>query len=286
MKGASLKQPSAHFFMSVGIISYEEFLLYITETNHNLPEKAALMTFDDGYIEHYETVFPLLKKFGFSAIFSPVVLSAKRKKVLDVNKIHFILSVAESQINELIEEIFNLLDKYRKKYNLESNEYYYAKLAQPSRFDKAEIIFVKRILQRDLPSRLRSLITDELFKRYVTKDEAGFAAELYMNESQLREMFESGMGIAGHGWQHCWLNAVDSKTQKSEIIRSKEFIEKITGRNNNLIFCYPYGGWDKELLDILRNEKFIAGFTTQVALATDKHNALLLPRVDTNDIPY
>lgn len=37
-----------------------------------LPDNAVLLTFDDGYRSHYERVFPLLKAFGYPAVFSLV----------------------------------------------------------------------------------------------------------------------------------------------------------------------------------------------------------------------
>ncbi|MGE5591648.1 MAG: polysaccharide deacetylase family protein [Bacillota bacterium] len=34
-----------------------------------LPPRPVVLTFDDGYISHYRTVFPLLRKYGFSGVF-------------------------------------------------------------------------------------------------------------------------------------------------------------------------------------------------------------------------
>lgn len=38
-----------------------------------LPERAVLLTFDDGYANNYSIAFPILKKFGAKAVISPVV---------------------------------------------------------------------------------------------------------------------------------------------------------------------------------------------------------------------
>lgn len=36
---------------------------------HEIPEKSVVLTFDDGHIDHYTTVFPVLKEFGFTGTF-------------------------------------------------------------------------------------------------------------------------------------------------------------------------------------------------------------------------
>jgi len=49
---------------------------------------------------------------------------------------------------------------------------------------------------------------------------------------------------------------------------------------------YPYGGWNESLLGILRRKGCTAGLSTRVAVADlDRDDPLLLPRVNTNDLP-
>ena len=56
------------------------------------PKNAILLTFDDGLIDHYISVFPLLDKHGIQGCFYPSNMPIEESKVLDVHKIQFILA--------------------------------------------------------------------------------------------------------------------------------------------------------------------------------------------------
>ncbi len=57
-----------HGYVSVGI----DDLIAANEGERSLPEKAVLLTFDDGYRGMYEQVFPLLKLFNYRAVLAVV----------------------------------------------------------------------------------------------------------------------------------------------------------------------------------------------------------------------
>ena len=50
-------------------ISLDQLMNHL-QTGLPLPKKPILLTFDDGYSGHYEYVYPLLKKYGYPAVFS------------------------------------------------------------------------------------------------------------------------------------------------------------------------------------------------------------------------
>ncbi|HEX2972812.1 MAG TPA: polysaccharide deacetylase family protein [Tepidisphaeraceae bacterium] len=267
------------------LVTAAELAQACSDTAATLPSNAALLTFDDGYIDHYSVVAPILADLGLSAVVAPVGKAVLEGKVLDVNKIHFILAAMQDRIDQVVAELFALLDRYRDTWGLEANQAYWSRLAQPNRFDPAEIIFLKRMLQRDLPIELRNVLVDSLFRRYVTADEHAFAAELYMNLDQLRELSRAGIGIACHGYDHLWLGTLSQPQQVQQIRRSLDFLSLVTDTAAGWIFTYPYGSHSPALLDLAREHGCIAGFTTDVAIASSRHNPLLLPRLDTNDLP-
>jgi peptidoglycan/xylan/chitin deacetylase (PgdA/CDA1 family) len=250
-----------------------------------LPKNSILLTFDDGLKDHFLHVFPVLQKLNIQGLFFPTAETIESKKVIDVHKIHFILANCENK-NKIIDEIFTFINKNKKEYALNSPESYFKELAIPNRFDTKEVIFIKRILQRALPRRLRSQIVDYLFKKFVTEDEKSFSEELYLSYDDIHEMQESGMYFGSHGYSHEWLTYLNETELNLELKKMFEFNLKINKNNDDMIMCYPYGNHDENLIKKLTDEGYKAGLTTIVGDSTlDEKNAFLLKRFDTNDFP-
>lgn len=257
---------------------------------HKLPSHAVLLTFDDAYIDHFTCVFPILKNEGVQGAFYAPVKAITQHKVLDVNKIHFILaSTPDKKMSSLLKEIDLLLDKYREAYHLENYEYYYKKLAQSNRFDTKEVIFVKRLLQVELVEELRNIITTELFEKIVGAEESTFSRELYMSVDQIKYMVNAGMHIGSHGYDHYWLGSLSKEKQEVEIKESLKFIENIGGDIKHWTICYPYGDYNEDTITLLKENHCALGFTTEVRLADINNqmgdNVFKIPRLDTNDLP-
>lgn len=266
------------------VVSMEE-VIAATRGDRVLPDRALLLTFDDGYRDHYQHVLPQLVDRGLQGSFFPPVCAVREGRLLDVNKIHFILaSGADPQ--RLIDEIFATLDANRAEYALPSNTKYFETYSKESRYDDPQVTFVKRVLQKGLPKSLREPLIDRLFHRFVSEDERDFAAELYMNSADLRELHSAGMFIGSHGDQHLWLNTLSVEQQRREIDASLNFLTELGVPTHDWVVCYPYGGYDNSLLEILRDRQCALGLTVEMGMADlTRHDPLLLPRLDTNDLP-
>lgn len=279
-----------HILKHYNVIRMED-LFAAVRGEKTFPKNSLLLTFDDGYVDHYQFVFPVLVRYGIQGSFFVPGKAIQEHRVLDVNKIHFILASVRDK-KSLVKKIFSLLDKHRGEHKLESNETYYKKLAVKNRFDSAEVIFIKRLLQKGLPEKLRNSIVDTLFEKYVSKNEEDFSRELYMSTSQLKEMAKKGMYIGSHGWEHYWLDTLSPEHQEKEIKLSLEFLKSLglgaaVGEGmKEWAMCYPYGKSNDSLLGILKNYGCVVGLTTEVEIADlEKHHNLAFPRLDTNDLP-
>jgi peptidoglycan/xylan/chitin deacetylase (PgdA/CDA1 family) len=145
---------------------------------------------------------------------------------------------------------------------------------------------LKLLLQRELPEPVRAEIVRRLFSEHVTADEAAFACELYMSLDQIACLQRHGMHIGSHGYTHAWLNHVPPEVQAAEIDRSLEFLRKLGIGTGDWTMCYPYGGFNDSLLQIVRGRQCRLGFTVEARVADlDTDDRLTLPRLDTNDLP-
>jgi len=248
------------------------------------PDKRVLLTFDDGYIDHYLNVFPILEQNNIQGFFSMPGKIVREKKVLDVNKIHFIL--ASGEIGAIKKRLFERLDYYRgREYTYPSNEELYEKLAVANRFDGKDVIFIKRTLQVGLPERLRNIITDELFREFVTAQESAFVDELYMNLDQAKTMARHGMVFGIHGYDHYWQNHLTEGALQTDLTQALDVFDGIVPLRG-WVNCYPYGSYSESVIRISRALGASAGFSSDVAVFhPESDDPFKIPRLDTNDFP-
>ena len=266
------------------IIKMEDFVDAI-ELNKKLPANSALLTFDDGYIDHYTQVLPVLVANKIQGSFFIPARLIKDNIVLDVNKIHFIVEECKN-IKILVAYLFKLLDANRIEYNLESNDFYYNKLAIANRFDNADIIFIKRILQSELCLNLREKIVDDLFAKFIKVSENIFSKELYLNIDQIKLMINCGMHIGAHGYNHFWLGKLDKIEQENEIKKSISFLDELGIEEKYRTLCYPYGSFNEITIKLLEKYKFKSAFTTIPSIVNlELEHKYKIPRLDTNDLP-
>jgi peptidoglycan/xylan/chitin deacetylase (PgdA/CDA1 family) len=250
-----------------------------------LPPAPLLLTFDDGYADHFTQVFPILRGENLPGCFFPPAACILDRRILDVNKIHFVLA-AVPEPQRIVDRILRTVAEYGPACGARSGDYYWTKLAVASRFDGKEVVFIKRALQRELPEPLRQPILDQLFREYVTADDISFANELYMSEDQIACLHGSGMYIGGHGHGHYWLDCLDREGQQREIELTRGFLRRVGTRLDGWIIGYPHGAYDDALLKILESAACRIGLTTSVGIADlGRDTPLTLRRLNANDLP-
>ena len=251
----------------------------------SLPAASALLTFDDGYTDHFTNVFPQLSRRGIQGSFYIPAQTVKDHKVLEVNKIHFILACVPD-VQRLIDRIEAMVGELREEHSLEDIEEYKKCHAVASRWDPPEVKYVKNMLQKGLPQAVRTQLVDLLFQEHVSADEASFSAELYMDEEQIGCMRSFGMHIGSHSYDHQHLDQMTVEEQHNDIRKSAEFLRALGVPSDEWTFCYPHGKYNDTLVGVLEEHGFLLAFSLRVALARlSQSNRLQLERIDTNDLP-
>jgi peptidoglycan/xylan/chitin deacetylase (PgdA/CDA1 family) len=247
-----------------------------------LPERAVLLTFDDGYRDHADYVFPALERRGIKGAYYPVVDATLQRRMLSVNLVHFVLAAAPD-IYGLVREVEAAIGAYE---GLPTIDHYREKYLASTRLDVAEVIYLKRLFQVALPQKPRREIVEQLFRRHVSADPSGFAEDLYMGAEDLIRLADAGHHIGGHTASHPWLGTLSADEQESEVDAGLAMMKQLGLNDLPFTFCYPYGSFSHETLRILERRRCQLAFTADVSLVdVAAVQRLEVPRLDTIDLP-
>ncbi len=257
------------------ILSMEEFI----NNDFDNTKKNCLLTFDDGYIDHYDFVFPILIDKNIKGSFFTPVDTIIDNTLLDVNLIHLILASGEES------KILDRLIYHYGKMELEIPIVNYIQsINTDSRYDTETTIIIKRLLQTVLPFEIRTNICRHLLIDFLDESEKELAKSFYLSKQNIREMISEGMHFGSHGKSHFWFSSLKKSEQEEEIKSSIEFLSSLYSVDFDLTMCYPYGDYNNETLDLLKKYNFQVAVTTEPrTFHPERDNLLEIPRWDTND---
>jgi peptidoglycan/xylan/chitin deacetylase (PgdA/CDA1 family) len=85
---------------------------------------------------------------------------------------------------------------------------------------------------------------------------------LQMTKEEIKLLSQSPLSTIGcHGYYHNDLSKISLHKASDEIIRSKQFIENITGKEIDA-FAFPYGAYSREVITVAKS----TGFTKLLAM--------------------
>ncbi len=271
-----------YFNDKYGFISQNDFLESITKGRKN---DGIILTFDDGLLCHYQYVFHELKKRNLWGIFYIPTSPFIKNKILDVHRIHILLSKISARsiysylIKSNIDNLFdnNKIEEFKElTYLTQKNDEY--------------TLSVKRILNYFLLYQHRENVIDKLFKMFINSEYT--INDYYLNIDNLKEMSSNGMVIGSHTENHMVMSKLSNEAQKNEIISSFNFLEKKLGNLSIKTFCYPYGGFhtfNKKTEQILEDYGCVFSFNVEqrdISLDDLKNRKQALPRYDCNQFLY
>ena len=255
-------------------------LRYALDGRHSLPPRAALLTFDDGFIDHFATVFPLLRERGLSGVFFIAHdACGPSPRVLGVHKTHFLLARlgAHALGRAVLEESRIAADVAGRTGSVFGND----------RWDAQDEHAVRHLLNYELPLGEAERVLDLLFARHVGETGA-FARSLYLDEAQIRAMAAGGITFGYHTRSHRMLSRLEPAQQRDELAGGVDWIGGLTGQAS-VPFCYPWGGiktYTAETVRALSDLGYSLAFNTVRRRLRIGHDGRYeLPRIDTRDLP-
>lgn len=84
-----------------------------------------------------------------------------------------------------------------------------------------------------------------------------FSGNQHLTKSDIRTLSEMGHEIGSHSQTHAYLPFLDNKEVRRELALSKEVLEDIVGKPVTSL-SFPYGGWNRRIWEIAREEGYTA----------------------------
>lgn len=246
-----------------------------------LPDRPCVLTFDDGYADHFDHVFPALQARKAAGYFFAPHMSLVQRELLEVNKVQFILASTDTPDSLAAE-----LDAHLQTTGQFDIQALRVEHCAPNRYDGPEVAYFKRLLQHVLPAKTRRSAIDSLFAKHVSKDALDFASSLYLTVEQAQEMRAHGNEFGGHGGSHLWHAKVSPSELAEEVSGSIAALKAIGAPVEGGSYCYPFGSQN----DVVRTAISEAGFSTAFTVQPDLFDMvggdrLQICRLDTNDLP-
>jgi peptidoglycan/xylan/chitin deacetylase (PgdA/CDA1 family) len=233
-----------------------------------LPADAALLTFDDGLVDHDRVVAPRLAARGWPGI---CFVTARRpgERLSVGHAIHVLLAVlSPADLRAAVVADLDVPDRARF-------------LAAERREEAAgvePIDVLKRPLQRDVADAaepiLGRLIADRL------GPESDVADALHLAPAQLDNVRRAGLTIGGHGRRHLWFDHAPPPAVRAEIADSAAFLG---GEPRPWPFAYPYGAAGPGTGRTLAGAGFAAAFHASPRAAS---GTMDLGRFDAEDAGF
>lgn len=206
----------------------------------SLPSRAAAITFDDGYADNYQVALPILQRHGLPATFFIAV------GFLDGGRM-FNDTVIET-VRRCTEPVLDLAGLGLGRYDLSS-------------------ITAKR---QAIPKLLGQIKYQSLEQRLEMVDAVAEVAnvtlpdDLMMTGSQLKGLYQAGMGVGAHTVHHPILSKLEPGQAEREIADGRDFLQALLGVSVTLL-AYPNGKPDTDYQQVHTQMAQRLGFKAAVS---------------------
>ena len=231
-----------------------------------LPKRAVVLTFDDGYADNLWNAKPLLEKYELPATI-------------------FVTTGSLDNSNEFwwddLERILLQPRKLPKRLQLQIQGKSYEWPVISSGEREIAYMAIHQILQ-PLKASERDPVIDKLFVR-ANVDPKGRPDYRPLTTDELIQLAQSKfIDIGAHAVTHPFLSVMSRDSQFVEIFGSRKKLEDILGCRVNT-FSYPYGNLSADTVDMVAEAGFVSALTIDDDAVRKGTNPLLLGRFGVGD---
>ncbi len=245
----------ARNFSVIGLSDLDDHLA----TGRALPDRPALITFDDGYRDNYDAAFPVLRAMGLPAVIFLITGAIGTDRVMWWDELPYLLANTALSRAELplvgVREL----------------------AAGPDRAAlRADLL---RAL-KEVPDERRATAMEEL-RVALGVAAPRLSSPLFIGWDEVEDLVAHGVECQPHTVDHPLLTRVNDRRARDEVARSAADIAERTGRTARA-FAYPNGSYDASTLDALRAAGISIGFTMRLGpcrAAAVGSSPLEIPRV-------
>lgn len=246
-----------------------------------LPERAIIITLDDGLREQYEVALPVLQQHGVPALFFINTRPIEEGLVSAVHQIHLLR--ANMDPNEFADQVRNKALQRGIKIDDDADV---DKATAHYKYDTPEIKRLKYLLNFTLNRQQRDAIIREMFDDFFNHSEHTISQELYMTREHIAELGRAEL-IGNHAHEHLPLGLLSSSDLQHQMSRSTELLADWAGYRPYAL-SYPYGSRDaanRLAAQVAEGYGTRLAFTMERAGNPDLTDPLHLARFDSNDAP-
>lgn len=258
-----------HFQAQMAVLRKHAQILNLEDLIHgisqdDLPQKAAAVTFDDGYLDFHLRAMPVLKSFNIPA--TVFITTGYLGRTYWWDELEEILSAEDIDIPFLQQVMDDHKIAWESAPGNQGEQYQLPAIRKD---------LYNYLLELDIQKRDATL---SQLRKNLTWDGAHPEEQRGMTGEEIRKLVESGLvSIGSHGVSHTPLEGLSPKAQEGEIANSKVTLEKLT--NKPVIgFSYPHGSKNNHVQNLVHKYGYLYACASYNDIAWRGCGSYNLPR--------
>jgi peptidoglycan/xylan/chitin deacetylase (PgdA/CDA1 family) len=256
----SFERQMEYFCRNYEIIRLDKLVEHIRQAKA-LPEKALVITFDDGYKDNYLYAYPILKKYHIPATIFLTTGHIGSSKLFWFDEIRYVI-----QLTPFSQLEFDKLGSYPLRTDID-------------KFRVSHIV-IERL--KKLPDERKRALIKKLINTCRVDIPANLGKGLLLSWGEVREMHDDGVAFGAHSVNHPVLTNLPLEEAKKEIIQSKKDIEEKLGQPVTA-FSYPNGDFNPQIVEFTKDAFACAVAVGMPKLITLKDSPYQLSRIITGE---